>query len=808
MSLFEFKLPEPELVSKPMPQRPADLGAEAKMIENIGGLGIKMWGAKKGIELGEDLEVLEPEHRQEVNSILNQFQNKLISIEEARNQQTVSSIKYKTQRNKIIKEYVSSYPGFSSEFQSVIARTSPTGSAESLSEEGKMGGLLTQVLDQAEEEENRQYELALDWIKNVGGEVPIDMPKREVINNTTNAANIVSSVIQKTSTYQGIFKTGGLSPTKQRYYARALGDSLSLTLKEEFMEAVKEKFPDWEGTSLKEIPLSDRKDLLGLFEQFYSATISRNTMGATLKLGEIKEEMENTALGAVYNSIKSILTTDIAKEKEKWNLSIIDDIANTEDQESAMKFINHILNFGGKADSASLTSLIKSGEYKEVAQLILQSNPERYEQLLAMKKLGEDSGKHITEVTNLITGITPELDEALDNEFLAKKHLERVNNTLALANIDDKAPDPATVTKLLDMIPEPLKKELTNRYPKLVETYEQEGTKLIQEVSYKIHKNLISLFDVNTMDYTPPTPENNYTAKVGWRAEGEESENFKLLQKAIKFQNELNHHFSNLVEDEGQRETFFSPFVKIGRAVESDLEPKPSYLETGKEDPSALVSKEREFKEDKGTASGKPVKPEKGGIVGDIIEDVGEGLKGFKGSLGELLDKASLSTSTHIRDIHNFLVKEAEAGGLPLLEQLKVDEGTKRDDEGNLVAYLEKAGKKPVWTIGYGHTKGVKEGDTITQEEAEKLLVEDMIVARTEVYKLFPEEFKKMSGEQKDALTNMMFNLGWNKFNEFKKMIEAIRAGDWNKASKEALDSDWARQVKGRAKRIVDQFKK
>ena len=40
-----------------------------------------------------------------------------------------------------------------------------------------------------------------------------------------------------------------------------------------------------------------------------------------------------------------------------------------------------------------------------------------------------------------------------------------------------------------------------------------------------------------------------------------------------------------------------------------------------------------------------------------------------------------------------------------------------------LEAYKCAAG---VWTIGYGSTKGVEEGDTITQEDADKLLTEEM----------------------------------------------------------------------------------
>jgi GH24 family phage-related lysozyme (muramidase) len=40
-----------------------------------------------------------------------------------------------------------------------------------------------------------------------------------------------------------------------------------------------------------------------------------------------------------------------------------------------------------------------------------------------------------------------------------------------------------------------------------------------------------------------------------------------------------------------------------------------------------------------------------------------------------------------------------------------------------LMAYQDADG---AWTIGYGHRKGVKAGDTCTQEQAEKWLEEDL----------------------------------------------------------------------------------
>ena len=39
----------------------------------------------------------------------------------------------------------------------------------------------------------------------------------------------------------------------------------------------------------------------------------------------------------------------------------------------------------------------------------------------------------------------------------------------------------------------------------------------------------------------------------------------------------------------------------------------------------------------------------------------------------------------------------------------------------SLKAYHGKADRAGVWTIGWGHTKGVKPGDVITREKAEEL---------------------------------------------------------------------------------------
>jgi len=71
-----------------------------------------------------------------------------------------------------------------------------------------------------------------------------------------------------------------------------------------------------------------------------------------------------------------------------------------------------------------------------------------------------------------------------------------------------------------------------------------------------------------------------------------------------------------------------------------------------------------------------------------------------------------------------------------------------------LEAYKCAAG---VLTIGYGSTKGVKEGDTITQEEADKLLLHEMEEYESYVNDNVTVDLKQ---NQFDALVSWVFNLG------------------------------------------------
>lgn len=81
-----------------------------------------------------------------------------------------------------------------------------------------------------------------------------------------------------------------------------------------------------------------------------------------------------------------------------------------------------------------------------------------------------------------------------------------------------------------------------------------------------------------------------------------------------------------------------------------------------------------------------------------------------------------------------------------------------KDFEGlRLKAYLCPAG---VPTIGWGHTRGVRIGETITESQASDYLVED--IAPIEV--LLNSQHINFRQEQFDALVSWIFNLGVNAF--------------------------------------------
>lgn len=93
-----------------------------------------------------------------------------------------------------------------------------------------------------------------------------------------------------------------------------------------------------------------------------------------------------------------------------------------------------------------------------------------------------------------------------------------------------------------------------------------------------------------------------------------------------------------------------------------------------------------------------------------------------------------------------------------------------------------------VLTIGYGHTgtnakgESLQEGDTVTREQAKRLLYEDVLWAEDAVN----EQHLDLSQNQFDALVSFVFNVGATAFNH-STLLKKLKAGDYDEAADEFL---------------------
>ena len=116
-----------------------------------------------------------------------------------------------------------------------------------------------------------------------------------------------------------------------------------------------------------------------------------------------------------------------------------------------------------------------------------------------------------------------------------------------------------------------------------------------------------------------------------------------------------------------------------------------------------------------------------------------------------------------------------------------------------------------VWTIGYGRTRNVKEGDRITEPQAERDLLEELEEFKHQVLNSVKVELKQ---NELDALTSWTYNLGVGNLKS-STLLKKLNAGNksevpaemirWNKANgkvlagltkrREAEAKLWAKEV-------------
>ena len=108
-----------------------------------------------------------------------------------------------------------------------------------------------------------------------------------------------------------------------------------------------------------------------------------------------------------------------------------------------------------------------------------------------------------------------------------------------------------------------------------------------------------------------------------------------------------------------------------------------------------------------------------------------------------------------------------------------------------LEAYKCAAG---VWTIGYGHIKGVTSDSVITQEQAEQMLVEELNEYEGYINNMVTTP---LSQNQFDALVSWVYNLGGGNL-KASTLLKVVNSGEfngvpeqimrWNKAGGKVLE--------------------
>ena len=129
-----------------------------------------------------------------------------------------------------------------------------------------------------------------------------------------------------------------------------------------------------------------------------------------------------------------------------------------------------------------------------------------------------------------------------------------------------------------------------------------------------------------------------------------------------------------------------------------------------------------------------------------------------------------------------------------LIEMLKRHEGEVVTN-GRHVLYKCSAG---YWTLGIGRNVDVNGGLGLSEDEVDYLLENDIARVIKEL-SLEYSWFSDLDQTRKDAMIDISFNLGATKLRKFILALDAMEKADYTTASKEFLDSDWSRTVKGRS---------
>lgn len=89
-------------------------------------------------------------------------------------------------------------------------------------------------------------------------------------------------------------------------------------------------------------------------------------------------------------------------------------------------------------------------------------------------------------------------------------------------------------------------------------------------------------------------------------------------------------------------------------------------------------------------------------------------------------------------------------------------------------------------TIGFGRNLI---GEGISSAEADILLGNDIAACVADLIGIFGDAFTNADPARQAALVDIRYNVGAEGFRKFVKMIAAVKAGDWDAAADECLNS-------------------
>jgi lysozyme len=114
------------------------------------------------------------------------------------------------------------------------------------------------------------------------------------------------------------------------------------------------------------------------------------------------------------------------------------------------------------------------------------------------------------------------------------------------------------------------------------------------------------------------------------------------------------------------------------------------------------------------------------------------------------------------------------------------------------------------WTIGVGHLIKIPDEEylidkELTDIEVDQIFTTDLNQAIDDARKFIDAD--TIPEEAFEVVIDMAFNLGLPRLMKFQNFQQALKEKNYKRASREMLDSVWAKQLPNRSKRLANQMR-